>query len=94
MTYIISIISGFYIIETLAGNIHQRSLNSICPEKGEHFKLRYNMNRNVGSIDRNIRIIAGIIFLLAGLFTQVSTGLRIGFFAVAAIAFTTATVGF
>jgi hypothetical protein len=57
-------------------------------------EMRCNMNKNVGSMDRNIRIIAGTIFLLAGLFTQVSTGLRIGFFAVAAIAFTTATVGF
>ncbi len=51
------------------------------------------MNRNVGSMDRNIRIIAGIIFLLAGLFTHVSTALRIGFFAVATIECTSAIVG-
>ena len=52
------------------------------------------MNRNVGSMDRNIRIISGIIFLLTGLFAQVGTGLKIGVFAVAAIALVTAFVGF
>ncbi|MEN8264700.1 MAG: DUF2892 domain-containing protein [Nitrospirota bacterium] len=52
------------------------------------------MTKNVGSIERNIRIISGIVFLLIGLFTQISTGLRIGAFAVAAIAFTTAFVSF
>jgi hypothetical protein len=52
------------------------------------------MNKNVGSMDRNIRIIVGISFLLIGLFTQISTGLRIGAFAVAAIAFITAFAGF
>jgi hypothetical protein len=52
------------------------------------------MNKNVGSMDRNIRIITGVIFLLIGLFTQVSTGLRIGAFAVAAIALVTAFVSF
>jgi hypothetical protein len=52
------------------------------------------MTKNVGSIDRNIRIISGIVFLLIGFFTQVSTGLRIGAFAVAAIALATAFVSF
>ena len=52
------------------------------------------MNKNVGSMDRNIRIIAGVIFLLIGLFTQIGTGLRIGAFAVAAIALVTAFVSF
>jgi hypothetical protein len=52
------------------------------------------MNKNVGSIDRNIRIILGIVFLAVGLFTQVSTGLRIGAFAVAVIALATASLSF
>jgi len=52
------------------------------------------MNKNVGSLDKNIRIVAGIIFLLLGMFTQISTGLRIGAFAVAAIALLTAFSGF
>jgi len=52
------------------------------------------MNKNVGSMDRNIRIIAGLIFLSAGLLTEVSTGLKIGAFAVAGIAFFTAFAGF
>ena len=52
------------------------------------------MNKNVGSMDRNIRIIAGIIFLLTGFFAQISTGLKIGAFAVAAIALVTAFVSF
>ena len=45
-------------------------------------------------MDRNIRIISGIVFLLIGLFTEVSTGLRIGAFALAVIAFATAFVSF
>jgi hypothetical protein len=52
------------------------------------------MNKNVGSMDRNIRIIAGVIFLLIGIFTQIGTGLRIGAFTVAAIALVTAFVSF
>jgi len=52
------------------------------------------MERNVGSIDSNVRIILGCVFLVIGIFTQVSTGLRIGAFAVAAIAFATAYLSF
>lgn len=52
------------------------------------------MTRNVGIIDRNIRIIAGIVLLLAGLFTELGTGIRIGAFALAVIAFATAFLGF
>jgi len=51
------------------------------------------MSKNIGSIDRNIRIIVGGIFLLVGFFAQVSTGLRTGAFAVAAIALITAFTG-
>jgi hypothetical protein len=52
------------------------------------------MQKNVGSIDRNIRIVIGVIFLLIGLFAQISTGLRTGAFVVAAIAIVTAFTGF
>jgi hypothetical protein len=51
------------------------------------------MSKNVGSIDRNIRIILGGVFLILGLFAQVSPGLRTGAFAVAVIAFITAFTG-
>ena len=52
------------------------------------------MSKNVGSIDRNIRIIVGGVFLIVGLFAQISTGLKTGAFAVAAIALVTAFTGF
>jgi len=52
------------------------------------------MNKNVGSIDRNIRIIMGGVFLIVGLFTQISTGMRTGAFVIAAIALITAFTGF
>ncbi len=52
------------------------------------------MDKNVGSIDRNIRIISGIVFLLIGLLTEMSTGLKIGAFAIAVIAFATAFFSF
>jgi hypothetical protein len=52
------------------------------------------MQKNVGSIDRNIRIALGAILLIIGIFAQISTGLRTGAFVVAAIAFVTAFSGF
>jgi hypothetical protein len=52
------------------------------------------MTKNVGCFDRNMRIISGVVFLLIGLFTEIGTGLRIGAFALAAIAFATALAGF
>ena len=52
------------------------------------------MTKNVGCLDRNIRIISGVVFLLIGLFTEIGTGLRIGAFALATIAFATAFVRF
>jgi hypothetical protein len=52
------------------------------------------MTKNVGCFDRNMRIISGVVFLLIGLFTEIGTGLRIGAFALAAIAFATAFAGF
>jgi hypothetical protein len=48
-----------------------------------------DMERNVGSIDGNIRIVLGIIFLGIGLFSQLGAGLKIGAFAVGAIAIAT-----
>ena len=52
------------------------------------------MKKNVGNVDKTIRIIVGIALIIVGIFVQMSTGLRIGAFAVAAIALITATVGF
>jgi hypothetical protein len=52
------------------------------------------MTKNVGCLDRNIRIIAGIVFLLIGFLADLGTGLKIGAFVLAAIAFATAFVRF
>ncbi len=52
------------------------------------------MKKNVGGIDKVIRFIIGIVLALVGIFVQMSTGLRIGFFVVAAIAILTAFTGF
>ena len=50
------------------------------------------MNKNVGGMDRTLRIIAGIAFVLVGIFAPMSAWWRVGSFAVAAIAFFTAFV--
>ncbi len=52
------------------------------------------MEKNVGVIDSNIRIILGIIFLGIGLFSQLGIGLKIGAFAVGAIALATSFIRF
>lgn len=52
------------------------------------------MTANVGSTDKKIRIIAGTILLIAGIFAPVGTGLRIGAFVIAGIAFATAFFSF
>lgn len=52
------------------------------------------MKKNVGGIDRTIRIIIGTVLLLAGILAQVSTGWRVGLFVVAAVAYITAFTGF
>ncbi len=52
------------------------------------------MKKNVGGIDKTIRFIIGIAAALAGFFVQMSTGLRIGAFAVAVVAIITAFTGF
>lgn len=52
------------------------------------------MQKNVGSIDRNIRVVLGIVFLIAGLFLHVGTELKTVLFVVAAIALATAYISF
>jgi hypothetical protein len=52
------------------------------------------MKKNVGGIDKILRLVVGIVLALVGFFVQVSTGLRIGIFAVAAIALITAFTGY
>ena len=52
------------------------------------------MKKNVGGIDKILRLIIGLVLLLVGFFMQMSTGLRVGAFVVAAIALITAFTGF
>lgn len=52
------------------------------------------MKKNVGGIDKAIRVVVGIVFVLIGLFANITGGLRIGAFVVAAIALFTAFFGF
>ena len=52
------------------------------------------MKKNVGGFDKTIRIVIGIVLALVGFFVHISTGLKIGVFAVAAIALVTAFTGF
>ncbi len=52
------------------------------------------MKKNVGNLDRNVRIILGVLLFAAGTLMQMGTGWRIGLIAVAAVAFTTAFTGF
>jgi hypothetical protein len=52
------------------------------------------MEKNVGGIDKVLRFIVGIVLALVGFFVQMSTGLRVGVFVVAAIALITAFTGF
>jgi hypothetical protein len=52
------------------------------------------MKKNVGGIDKVLRFIVGIVLALVGFFVEMSTGLRVGVFVVAAIALITAFTGF
>jgi len=52
------------------------------------------MKKNVGSIDKGIRIVVGIVLAVIGFFSPVSTGWRIALFAVSAVAIVTAFMGF
>ena len=51
------------------------------------------MKKNVGSADKAVRILIGVILLAIGLLAQLSTGWRIGLIAVAAVALITAFTG-
>ena len=57
-------------------------------------KRRNVTEKNVGGMDKTIRIIAGIVLLIVGIFVQLGTGLQIVSFLVAAIALGTAFAGF
>jgi hypothetical protein len=57
-------------------------------------KRRNAVEKNVGGIDKTIRIIVGIVLLIVGAFVQMGTGLKIASFVVAAIALVTAFVSF
>lgn len=52
------------------------------------------MEKNVGGMDKTIRIVVGLVLLVAGIFVQMGTGLRVASLAVAAIALGTAFTGF
>ncbi len=52
------------------------------------------MTKNVGNIDKTIRITAGSILLVVALFMDLNTGWRAGLFIVSIIAFATAYVRF
>ncbi len=51
------------------------------------------MKKNVGGADKTVRIVLGIVLVVAGLFAPVSTGIRAGMFVVAVIALGTAFSG-
>lgn len=52
------------------------------------------MKPNVGGIDRNARIVVGIVLLIVGLLAPISMTWRIVALVVAAVALVTAAVGF
>ena len=52
------------------------------------------MTKNVGSIDKIVRLIIGTVLLLAGFLVELTSGWRLAAFIVAAIAYVTAFSGF
>lgn len=52
------------------------------------------MNKNVGGIDRFLRVALGIVLVLVGLFSPISGGVKNIVFIVAVIALFTGVVGF
>ena len=52
------------------------------------------MTKNVGGIDKILRIIIGIVAVLVGVFAPIAGGLRIIAFMVAAVALFTSIFGF
>ena len=51
------------------------------------------MEQNVGGIDRPIRLVSGLLFMLAGLFMPVDAGWRITLLVIGAVAFITGITG-
>jgi hypothetical protein len=51
------------------------------------------MKKNVGGLDKTLRIVLGIGLVLVALFAPIGTGWRIGVAAVAAVALVTAFTG-
>ena len=51
------------------------------------------MKKNVGGIDKSIRIVLGIVLILVGLFAQLGGGIKIVLFVLAGIAFFTGFFG-
>lgn len=52
------------------------------------------MKKNVGNLDKGIRIIIGIALAAVGFLAPIATGWRIAAFAAGAVAFITAFTGF
>ena len=52
------------------------------------------MEKNVGGMDRNARIVGGLILLVAAIFSPPITGLNVLLYALAAIGLVTGPVGF
>ncbi|HEY5594103.1 MAG TPA: DUF2892 domain-containing protein [Nitrospiria bacterium] len=52
------------------------------------------MEKNVGGMDRNARIVGGLIFLAAAIFSPPITGLAVLLYALAAIGLVTGLAGF
>jgi uncharacterized membrane protein (DUF441 family) len=52
------------------------------------------MKKNVGSLDKGIRIVIGIVLAAVGVLAPVATGWRVAAFAAGAVAFITAFTGF
>ena len=51
------------------------------------------MKKNVGGLDRQVRILLGAVLLLTGLFMPMGTGWQVAVLIVAAVAFITAITG-
>jgi hypothetical protein len=52
------------------------------------------MKKNVGGIDKTLRIILGIVLFIVGIAVQMNTGWRIGILVIAGIALVTGFVNF
>jgi hypothetical protein len=52
------------------------------------------MEKNVGGLDKAIRLVAGVALVAVGLFVSMGAGLRVAVFFVAAVALFTGIFGF